>query len=124
VIANPGPRPRSGAIRIAGRVHTVSQAAPPRCTVEFEPKRILVGAAGGSGALTVTSRREECVWTAASDSPWVVITSGASGTGSGTLQFRVDPSPDGAPRRGRIRVGTRAVIVRQLPGPVVPEKSP
>jgi glucose/arabinose dehydrogenase len=117
VASNPGPRARHSTVRIAGQVHSVSQSAPPRCPLELDPKRILVGPAGGTGTLTVAARAPECPWTAMSESPWIVITSGGSGTGSGSLQYRVDPNPAGAARRGRIHVGSRAVIVRQQPAP-------
>ena len=114
VAANPGPRSRSGAVLVNGLVHRVSQAAPPRCVVEVEPKRIVFGSAGGTGTLLVASRGDDCAWTATSEVPWIVITSGATGSGGGALQVRVDPNPGGAPRRARIRVGTRATAtVRQ-----------
>ena len=114
VDANPGPRSRSGTMRINGLVHLVSQAAPPRCTVEAGPKRIVAGPSGVTETITVTPRGADCAWTASSEVPWIVITSGATGAGGGTVQVRVDPNPQGTARRGRIHVGSRAVVtVRQ-----------
>lgn len=112
VAANPG-RPRSGSVVVGGRVHTVTQAAPPRCALEVDLKRLAAGAEGATGSLLVTTRGE-CSWSASSPDPWIVITSGSTGTGTGALQYVIQPLPEGAgPRRGRILVGGRAVIVRQ-----------
>jgi hypothetical protein len=112
VAANPGPRARSGSVRVAGRAQTVSQAAPPRCATEIDPKRVLIGPGGGTGTLLLTVRGE-CSWSASASDPWIVLT-GANGAGSGTVQYTIAPLPaDGAPRRGRIVIGGRAVMVRQ-----------
>jgi glucose/arabinose dehydrogenase len=113
--ANPGPRSRTGTVRINGLIHLVSEAAPPRCVVEVEPKRIVAGPPGATGALLVTSRGGDCAWTATSEVPWIVITSGATGAGSGALQYRVDPNQGGTPRRGRIRIGSRATVTVRQP---------
>jgi len=113
VAANPGPRARGGSVRVGGRSQTVSQAAPPRCATEVDARRLLIGPEGGTGALTVTVRGE-CSWSASSSDPWIVITSGATGTGTGTVQYTIAPLPfDAAPRRGRIVIGSRAVLIRQ-----------
>jgi glucose/arabinose dehydrogenase len=112
VAGNPGPRARRGSVVIGGRVHAVSQAGPPRCPLEIDPRRIVVGPGGATGSLVVTTRGE-CTWHASSEEPWVVITSGVSGTGPGVVSYRIDPRPEGPPRRGRIQVGNRATLVRQ-----------
>jgi len=112
VAENPGPRARSGSVVIGGRVHAVAQAAPPRCPLEVDPRKIVIGRAGGTGTLTVTTRGE-CSWHATASDPWIVITAGASGTGPGIVQYRIGPRPEGVPHRGRILIGSRAVLVRQ-----------
>jgi glucose/arabinose dehydrogenase len=112
VAENPGPRARQGGVVIAGRVHAVAQAAPPRCPLEIDPKKIVIGQEGGTGTLTVTTRGE-CSWHATASDPWIVITAGASGTGPGIVQYRIGPRPEDATHRGRIQIGSRAVLVRQ-----------
>jgi len=112
VAANPGPRARSGSIRVGGRSQTVSQAAPHRCATDVDARRLLIGSGGGTGTLMVTVRGE-CSWSASSSDPWIVLT-GATGSGSGTVQYTIAPlPPDAPPRRGRIVIGGRAIMVRQ-----------
>ena len=113
VAPNEGTRQRVGLVRIAGQVHTVVESAPPRCLVDLEPRRIAIGPGGGSGAIAVTARGEGCRWSAESPAPWIALTSGASGSGSGSLQYSVAPNTSGIPRQARLRVGNRTVVVRQ-----------
>ncbi|HEV3486218.1 MAG TPA: BACON domain-containing protein, partial [Vicinamibacterales bacterium] len=67
---------------------------------------------GGGGTVTVTAG-PGCPWTAVSNAPWIVVTSGASGTGDGAVQFAVDPNMTGAPRVGTITIGTQTFTVNQ-----------
>ena len=48
-------------------------------------------AAGGSGSVTV-SCADGCEWTAASQTSWITLTAGASGTGAGSVAFNVAPN--------------------------------
>ena len=51
---------------------------------------------GGSGSITVTTQ-SGCAWSASSGVSWITITSGSSGTGSGTVAYSVT-SNSGAAR--------------------------
>jgi hypothetical protein len=94
VAANSGAA-RSGKIMIGGYVFTVNQAAPP-CYYSVNPGTALLGAAGGSGSFTVTASSSTCAWTAKpSDASLVSVTSGASGTGNGTVQYTVPANTEG-----------------------------
>ncbi len=71
-----------------------------------------VGAAGGSGSLTVTTARE-CTWSAQSEVDWITITSGGTGQGDGRIEYSVALNPVPATRRGLVIVGdTRTEIVQ------------
>jgi len=48
--------------------------------------------------MTTTSA---CGWTAAADVPWIAITSGSSGTKTGTITYSV-PANSGVIRRGTV----------------------
>jgi glucose/arabinose dehydrogenase len=107
-----GTRPRTGTVHIASQVHTVKQAAPPRCAVEPDPRRIMADMGGSSGTITVTAA-DGCGWSASSMAPWVMIALPGNGSGSGLVSYTVAPSQNGVPRRTKIRIGNRAVAVVQ-----------
>ncbi|MBL9116899.1 MAG: choice-of-anchor D domain-containing protein [Verrucomicrobiaceae bacterium] len=79
---------------------------------------------GGTGTVNVTAR-SGYKWTSASDSSWIKITSGASGTGNGTVNFSVSANATYAVRSGRIRIGDKSVLVEQgyrwIPLTIFPE---
>lgn len=72
-------------------------------------------AAGGRGTIQVTPS-SGCSWTAVSESPWIVVTSGWSGSGSGSLSYSVAPNLDSSPRSGTLRIGTATFLVEQSGG--------
>jgi hypothetical protein len=55
-------------------------------------------------------------WTAVSNDSWIAITSGAGGTGNGTVLYTVAPNPDVAPRAGSLTIAGRAHTVEQAGG--------
>jgi uncharacterized repeat protein (TIGR01451 family) len=71
------------------------------CTYSISPTTQSFSAAGGTGTVSVTSLRG-CPWTAASSDSWLNITSGASGLGSGTVNFSVSPTT--VPRAAHLTV--------------------
>ena len=77
----------------------------------------VIGASGGSASLTVTTSAE-CSWTAASSTNWVTITNGASGTGSGSVQFQVAANAGNA-RSAGIDVSGKIYTITQAAGSVV-----
>ena len=112
VAPNSTPRPRAGSVRVAGQIHTVRQAAPPRCVVDLEPKRIVVPAEGAVGTIAVDAP-DGCSWTMTSPVPWLVITSSGDGEGTGFVQYLVDLNSGRTARRARLAIGGRVVAVRQ-----------
>jgi hypothetical protein len=78
------------------------------------------GAAGGRGTIQVTPS-SGCPWTATSEVPWVVVTSGWNGTGSGSLTYSVAPNLDSSPRTGTLRIGTTSFEVEQSGGTTTTE---
>jgi hypothetical protein len=61
---------------------------------------------GGSGSLSVVVAPQTCSWSAAPDQPWVQLTSGASGTGDGTVDYSVDANSGEDSRTAVIAVDT------------------
>jgi hypothetical protein len=70
-----------------------------------------VPAAGGSGQVGV-SVAAGCAWTAASNVPWIQITSATTGTGPGQVAFTAAASSEGA-RTGTLTIGGRTLTVNQ-----------
>jgi hypothetical protein len=65
----------------------VTYRVPLACTYSISPASQSFNASGGTGAVSVTTQAG-CNWTASGIS-WVTITSGASGTGSGTVTYSI-----------------------------------
>ena len=109
--ANTGPA-RTGTLTVAGRTVTVNQETG--CTYAIDPASATMPAAAGTGSFTVKAGMG-CAWTAAvsQTSPWIAITSGASGSGEGTVQFSVEANATGAPRSGTIAVAGATFTVNQ-----------
>jgi Carboxypeptidase regulatory-like domain/Bacterial Ig-like domain (group 2)/Putative binding domain, N-terminal len=126
VAANSAISPRTGSIRLSWSAgfadYTVTQGAGD-CTFSLNPTSGSITAAGGTGSFVVTPSDSACGWTATSDSSWLSITGGASGTGVGTISYSAQPyaGPTG-PRIGNIAVtgtvsGVRSFPVQQQPPP-------
>lgn len=102
---------RSGTLTIAGQTFTVTQAAAVTCSYSIKPDNQSIGGAGGSGTIAVGAQAG-CAWTAVSHVPWVTVTSGASGSGSGTTQFAVAAN-NGGSRTGTLTVAGQTFTVTQ-----------
>jgi|GEM_PF-1053380 len=111
VAANPNFSPRDGTLTIAGQTFTVSQAGIP-CTYSISPASQNFGAAGGTNTVAVTAAGP-CSWIATNSIPWVTITSGASGSGNGTVTYSVAANSQAIPRSGTFTVAGKAFTVTQ-----------
>jgi hypothetical protein len=111
VAANGGP-PRNGTISAGGQTFTVQQGNG--CTYSLSAGSANVPASGGSGTVNVTAGGG-CGWTATSNGAWLTVTSGASGTGNGTVGFTA-ASTTGPQRTGVITIGGETFRVVQAEG--------
>lgn len=87
-------------------------SAPPPCEYTVEPSSFSVSAASTSRSLSVTAPGG-CAWTAASNDGWLTITSGTSGSGTGTVNFSVAANPSTSSRTGTLTIAGRTVAVTQ-----------
>lgn len=101
---------RTGTATIAGKTVTVNQDSGCTISLGSSSQPMVVG--GGSGNVTVNAGAG-CTWTAVSGAAWIVITSGSSGSGPGTVAFTVDPNATGTPRSGSITIGGQIFTVYQ-----------
>jgi hypothetical protein len=104
--------PRTGSITVAGQVVQVEQGTG--CSYAVGTTAFSLGASGGARDIPVTAPAG-CSWTAESQAAWIVIASGAAGSGPGTVGFRVAPT-EGPTRTGTLTVAGRVVTVTQSPG--------
>jgi uncharacterized protein (TIGR03437 family) len=85
------------------------------CAYTLNPSTILVAAAGGSAVLNV-SAPAGCQWTAATNSTWVAIVSGAAGSGNGQVFYSVVPNPDATRRTGSMTIaGSQVSVIQSEP---------
>jgi hypothetical protein len=97
-------------------INQASQAAPGPgpgpCTVNINPTSQSVPAAGATGLTVAVTATAGCAWAATSNVPWLTITSGASGSGNGTVRLNVGTN-SGAARTGTLTIGGRTFTVNQ-----------
>jgi hypothetical protein len=67
---------------------------------------------GGPLSINVTAATG-CNWSASSDASWATISSGATGTGNGTVQLTLTSNSTSQPRTGNINIAGQAVTVTQ-----------
>jgi len=81
------------------------------CTYSISPTAQSFGPDGGSDTVSVTAP-SECAWTAVSNSAWITITSGSSGTGNGSVNYSVS-SNTGHDRTGTLTIAGRTFTISQ-----------
>jgi len=102
---------RTANLIIGGELHAVTQPALPACSYTLAPATVSIPDAGGTGSATMTVPAG-CAWTATAPS-WVTITSGATGTGNGTISYTVAANPGTASRTGTLSVGGESHVITQ-----------
>ena len=110
VAANTGAA-RTGTLTIAGRTFTVQQSGGG-CTYTISPSFRSIAVEGGAGNVAVTTQTG-CAWTAMSSVGWMAITGGASGNGSGTVNYSVASNVGNPPRSGTLTIAGRTFTVDQ-----------
>jgi hypothetical protein len=112
VTANTGASARTGTIAIAGQTFTVNQASTSSCFYSISPTTQSVVAGGGTGTVTVTTSAG-CAWTGVSNASWITVTSGASGSGNGSVGYTVAANPTTALRTGTVTIAGQTFTVSQ-----------
>lgn len=91
----------------------------PVCTFTIAPPSQELPGAGGEASVMVTASAASCTWTAGTAASWVTVVSGASGTGSGSVTYRVSENPAADPRTATLTVaGLVHTITQQGRAPV------
>lgn len=112
---NNGSASRSGQIGVSGRTFTVTQPPPDpqtACDYSVAPVQIDVCMSVGFEVSTAVSTGPGCEWTAATDAPWISITSAPASSGPGTVTLRLADNWDD-PRTGVVMVRWPTVTAGQ-----------
>jgi C1A family cysteine protease len=108
VAANTSSAARTGTVTIkdaiARTIKTYSVTQQP-LTYTLSVATSSVTNAGGTGSVGLTVSSSSAAWSAVSSAPaWLTITSGASGSGSGTISYKALPNTNSASRSATITV--------------------
>lgn len=105
---------RVGTLLIGDQTFTVNQSAT-LCSLTINPSALSVAAAGGGGSQVVVSTTSGCAWSASSNASWITVTSAASGTGPGNVNFSVAANTGGV-RSGTLTIAGQTFAVTQAAG--------
>jgi hypothetical protein len=98
---------------LASAADTAAFTGGPTCTYTVSAANpASFGASGGSGTVAITTQ-PGCFWTAVSNSPFISVTSAASGTGDGSVTFAVAATSSESSRTGTLTVGGELVTITQ-----------
>lgn len=86
---------------------------PPPCTFTISPTSVSAPTTGAAnGTVGVSASASTCTWSATSNAQWLSVTTGASGTGSGTVGYAVQ-AHTGASRSGTLTIAGQTFTVNQ-----------
>src|SRR5262249_16958881 len=110
VSANPGAA-RSGSLSIADQTFAITQDA--FCAGGFAIPPISPSLpTGGATATAGGTPAAGCTWTAVSSAPWITVTSGAGGSGTGSVAYSVAANGGGS-RTGTLAIAGQVFTVTQ-----------
>ena len=109
VSANTGAS-RTGTVTIAGQTLTINQAAS--CSYSINPSSASIKSDGGNGPAVTVTATAGCSWTAVSNDAWITVTAGATGSGNGSVAFKVSKN-GGAQRTGTLTIAGQTFTVMQ-----------
>jgi hypothetical protein len=110
VDANTTTSPRTGTAAIAGQTFTLRQEGLT-CDYGISPRHFSAGRGPADVRVNVTAP-DGCAWTVASDSNWITVSEGRSGSGNGTVRLLVDAN-SGAARTATVTIAGQAFTLDQ-----------
>ena len=112
VAANTTSSSRTGTLTIAGNTFTITQPGAP-CVFTITPFMVTLTSGGATTGTVTVSSGTGCDWTAVSNADWLTIASGATGTGGGTVNYKVASNPGTTQRTGTITIAGKTFTVTQ-----------
>ena len=110
--------PRSSSVTVDGHTLTVTQSGGTGMLV-IGQDTLRIEAVGGIRSIPVTTNYTDHPWTAVSNSDWITIQSGGSGTGNGTIVLQVSPLEEIEPRTGTVTINDRTLSITQTNGVIL-----
>ena len=120
--SSPSPEPQTQPLNLSkeyiyagGRLIATEEppgTPPPTCTFTLSSTSQSFAASGGTGSVTVTTTTG-CAWTAVSNDAWITITSGATGSGSGPVNYSVANYTLTTQRTGTLTIAGQTFTVTQ-----------
>ena len=92
---------------------TISATSSVVAPVTLMPAGIMWPSAGGSASFNIQTAITGFNWKAVSDSSWLTITSPATGSGAGTIEYSVAANTSGSSRTGVITIAGETFVVKQ-----------
>ena len=93
-------------------VEVFNIGSPAACDATFGSPSASIPASGSLGSVGITAAAG-CIYTAASNNDWIQLTSGAYGSGDGTLGWIVRQNLSKSSRTGSISLGGRTFTITQ-----------
>jgi len=87
------------------------------CSATLSVDSLSVGSGSATGSADVAAA---CAWTALSNAPWLTVTSGAPGTGNGTVGFSIAANSATSPRSGTLTIAGNTFTANQAAVPINP----
>ncbi|MGD0282066.1 MAG: putative Ig domain-containing protein [Dissulfurispiraceae bacterium] len=108
-----GPCSGSGSCAFSLNSNTGITATFNTCSETISTSGQSLGAGANTGSVSVTASSGSCSWVASSSEPWITITSGSSGTGSGTVDYSVSANITSSSRAGTLTIAGHTFTITQ-----------
>ena len=112
ITANTTATERTDTLTVAGVPVTVTQAGQGACTIALSITEITATPYASTGSIAVTAA-SGCTWTSVSSATWLTVSSGASGNGTGTVNYSIAANTTGQSRFATLTIGGNVVPVTQ-----------
>ncbi len=88
-----------------------------QCTFQLSPTSANFSTSSNDATVTVTASASNCAWTSRSNTSWITISFGQTGTGNGTVGFTVTQNNTPATRTGSLTIANITFNVTQAAAP-------
>jgi hypothetical protein len=103
----------SPCVSVSNTANGATTGSPvPICTFSLSQSNQSIDTTGGTGSVTVNTSNG-CAWSATSNANWVVVVSGASGTGTGVVVYQVAANTTGQPRSTSLSIAGQTLVINQ-----------